>query len=164
MKTRRYNNLFDSIVLTGVFLTIFLFYCFCLCVITINENIDESKRVSCKVIFSILFLPGDLIVGWLILNQCYGFVEFGRNEIVYKTLLKKKIVKTGDIVCIYKKNIEAMILGIYKSDAYIICDRNNEIIILTNPKKDQELIKIFISYGYIERVEDIYCSSNLCKK
>jgi hypothetical protein len=130
--------------------------------ITINKNMDESGRVLCKVVFSILFLPGEFIIGWKILNHCYGFVEFGESEIVCKRLFfKKNVIKAKNISCIYKKNIKAMILGIYKSDAYVICDRDNEITVLTNLKKDQELIQIFMQYGYIKSIEDIYCSSKL---
>ena len=76
----------------------------------------------------------------LVLNKMTAFV-------CSKKIFRKKVaIKLSEIDKVEKKIVPAIVLGVYKSEAYIIYSKNKRISILTNGRRkfsdlDSELSK-----------------------
>ena len=151
MRNKRvYNNLFDSICMTILFFVCLVFYFVVLWfgVINAKEGINPTALL---IISTIVFCTMITITTLLIIKCCYGYWILMDDSIIYKKLFSKRrqIILT-EINKVEKKTIPALILGTYKSEAYIIYSNDMKIVILIRGGKkyselSSELTK-FITY------------------
>ena len=72
----------------------------------------------------------------LIVKGCYEYWILFDDSILSKKLFSKKvIIKFTEIEKVEKKVVPALVLGMYKSEAYIIYSKVNKIVILTDERK-----------------------------
>lgn len=137
---KNYNNLFDSICMTILFFVCLVFYLVILWFSVINSNEGTDPLVS-LVISTAVFGVMITITAFLIIKFCYGYWVLLDDSIIYKKLFsKRRKIKLAEINKVEQKTIPALILGIYKSEAYIIHSNNIKIVILIKDgKKYSEL-------------------------
>ena len=137
---KNYDNLFDSICMTILFFVCLAFYLVTLWFGVINSN--EGSNPIALLIFSTMFFGVILTIAtFLIVKFCYGYWILSDDSIVYKQLFSKRTeIKIKEIEKVEKKLVSALVLGIYKSEAYIIYSSDRKIVILiTERKKYPEL-------------------------
>ena len=145
-----YNNLFDSICVTILFFVFLVFYLAVLWFGVINSN-EGTDPIASLIISTALFGVMITITTFLIIKSCYGYWILLDDSIIYKKLFsKRRQIKLAEINKVELKTIPALILGIYKSKAYIIHSNDKEIVILLKEGKkyselSSELTK-FITY------------------
>ena len=143
---RNYNNLFDSICMTILFFVCLAFYLVILWFGVINSN-EGTNPIAVLIISTIVF--GVMITStiFLIVKYCYEYWILLDDSIIYKKLFSKRIkMKLTEIKKVEKKIVPAFVLGVYKSEAYIIHSSCRKIVILIGEKKkyselDYELAK-----------------------
>lgn len=132
---RNFNNLFDSICITLLFLESLTFYVGTILFGVINSK-EGTNPIVTLIISSIVFGLMITITIILIIKGCYGYWILLENSIVSKKLFSKRtIIKFTEIEKVEKKIVPAVILGIYKGEAYIISSGIKRIIILINKNK-----------------------------
>lgn len=147
---KNYNNLFDSICMTILFFVCLVFYLVILWFSVINSNEGTDPLVS-LVISTAVFGVMITTTTFLIIKFCYGYWVLLDDSIIYKKLFsKRRKIKLAEINKVEQKTIPALILGIYKSEAYIIHSNDIKIVILIKDGKkyselNSELTK-FITY------------------
>ena len=145
-----YNNLFDSICMTIFFFVCLVFYLVVLWFGVINYN-EGTNPIASLIISTMVFGVMITITAFLIIKFCYGYWILLDDSIIYKKLFsKRRQIKLEEINKVELKTIPALILGIYKSKAYIIHSNDMKIIILLKEGKkyselSSELTK-FITY------------------
>jgi hypothetical protein len=73
----------------------------------------------------------------LIVKGCYEYwILFDDALVSKKIFCKRTEIKLTEIQKVEKKIVPALVLGIYKSEAYIIYSKNEKIIILIDNKKN----------------------------
>ena len=139
-KQKNYNNLFDSICMTILFFVCLVFYLVILWFSVINSNEGTDPLVS-LVISTAVFGVMITITAFLIIKFCYGYWILLDDSIIYKKLFsKRRKIKLAEINKVEQKTIPALILGIYKSETYIIHSNTIKIVILIKDgKKYSEL-------------------------
>ena len=139
-KQKNYNNLFDSICMTILFFVCLVFYLVILWFSVINSNEGTDPLVS-LVISTAVFGVMITITTFLIIKFCYGYWVLLDDSIIYKKLFsKRRKIKLAEINKVEQKTIPALILGVYKSEAYIIHSNDIKIVILIKDgKKYSEL-------------------------
>lgn len=148
---RNYNNLFDSICMTILFFVCLAFYLVILWFGVFNSN-EGTNPIATLIVSSIVFGVMIFITIFLIIKFCYGYWILSDDSIIYKTLFSKKVkIKLINIEKVEKKMVSALILGVYKSEAYIVYFGARKIVILIREKKkyselEYELTK-FINYS-----------------
>ena len=148
---RNYINLFDSICMTVLFFICLVFYLILLWFGVINSN-EGTNLIALLIISTIIFGAMITITSLLIVKFCYGYWILSDDSIIYKKLFSKRIkVKLSEIERVEKKIVSALVLGTYKSEAYIITSGDKKIVILIGERKkyselDYELGK-FIDQG-----------------
>ena len=135
---KKYNNLFDSIIMTILSLISFLFGC-CLeyfGVISNDKNIN--KIVTSFIIIS--FCGFMTIVSlFLIFKYCYEKWWIEEDAICSKKLLhKQNKILFNDIESISEGIVSALIFETFKSDAIIIKGKGNSKIIILKTKYVQK--------------------------
>ena len=147
MKNKRiFNNLFDSICITVLFILFSCFYSVVLWFDVVNHQ-EDATPIEYLIIFTLLFAPAIIILGIWIITKCYEYWILTEKSICSKKIFRKKVViNLCDIENVEKKVIDALILGPYKSEAYIIQSQSKKITILINERKkyydlDNELAK-----------------------
>lgn len=147
---RNYNNLFDSICMTIFFFICIVFYFVVLWFGVINSNEGTNPTVL-LIISTILFGGMVTITTFLIIKYCYEYWFFLDDTIFSKKLFLRRIeIKLAEIEKVEKKIVPALVLGNYKSDAYIIYANGRKILILIGgrkkyPELEYKLTK-FINY------------------
>lgn len=144
-----YNNIFDSICITVLFAVCLASYFMIILFGVINHTAGTNPFAL--MIFSTLFFGAMItIIAVLIIKECYGYWFLSENEICGKKLFRKKVsIKINEIERVEKKIVPALVLGTYKSEAYIIHSKDKKIVVLIDEKRkfsdlDFELVK-FIS-------------------
>ena len=147
---KNYNNLFDSICMTILFFACLAIYLVMLWFGVINPK--EGTNPIASLIISTVFFGGMItITTFLIIKFCYGYWILLDDSIIYKKLFsKRRQIKLAEINKVELKTIPALILGTYKSKAYIIHSNDKKIVILLKEGKNyselsSELTK-FITY------------------
>ena len=149
---RNYNNLFDSICMTILFFVCLVFYLVVLWFGVINYN-EGTNPIASLIISTILFGAMITIATFLIIKFCYGYWILFDDSIIYKKLFsKRRKIKLSEIEKVEKKIVPALVLGIYKSEAYIIYSSDTKIVILIVERKnnsdlDYELAKFINKNG-----------------
>ncbi len=147
---KNYNNLFDSICMTILFFVCLVFYLVILWFGVINSN-EGTNPIASLIISTVVFGVMITITTFLIIKFCYGYWILLDDSIIYKKLFsKRKQIKLAEINKVELKTIPALILGTYKSKAYIIHSNDKKIVILLKDGKryselSSELTK-FITY------------------
>lgn len=147
---RNYNNLFDSICMTILFFVCLAFYLTTIWFGVIHSN-EGTNPIALLIISTIVFGIMITITIFLIIKYCYGYWILLDDSIICKKLFsKRRKMKLVEIKKVEKKTISAFILGIYKSEAYIIYSSDKKIVILIGKRKkyfelDNALTK-FIHY------------------
>ena len=147
---RNYNNLFDSICMTILFFVCLAFYLTIIWFGVIHSN-EGTNPIALLIISTIVFGIMITITIFLIIKYCYGYWILLDDSIICKKLFsKRRKMKLVEIKKVEKKTISAFILGIYKSEAYIIYSSDKKIVILIGKRKkyfelDNALTK-FIHY------------------
>lgn len=127
---RVYNNLFDSICMTILLFVCLAFYAIILWFGVINSK-DETNHTALLIISTIIFGVMITITTLLIVKCCYKYWILLDDSIIYKKpFYKRWRIKLSDINKVEKKTIPALILGIYKSESYIIYSNDAKIVIL----------------------------------
>lgn len=132
---RNYNNLFDSICMTILFFVCLAFYLVILWFGVINSN-EGTNPIAVLIISTIVF--GVMITStiFLIVKYCYEYWILLDDSIIYKKLFSKRIkMNLTEIKKVEKKIVPALVLGIYKSEAYIIHSSCRKSVILIGEKK-----------------------------
>lgn len=143
---RNYNNLFDSIFMTILFFVCLAFYLTIIWFGVIKSN-EGTNPIALLIISTIVFGVMIIITTFLIIKCCYEYWILLDDSIIYKKLFsKKRKMKLTDIKKVEKKIVSALVLGTYKSEAYIIHFSDRKIIILIRDRKkyselDYELAK-----------------------
>ncbi|MDY5982530.1 MAG: hypothetical protein SPJ17_02345 [Anaeroplasma sp.] len=134
-----YNNFFDSIIL--LFTTIFFIVGYTLVLIfgilnKTNEHFIVSLIVTTAV-FGILIALSLLLIIW----GCFEKISFDEKNIYSKKPFRKTIsISFDEILEFSEKQIPAVILGVYKTNALIIKSVNKSICIYLDKKKTKEKI------------------------
>ena len=132
---RNYNNLFDSICMTILFFVCLAFYLTIIWFGVINSN-EGTNPIASLIISTIVFGIMITITIFLIIKYCYGYWILLDDSIICKKLFsKRRKMKLVEIKKVEKKTISAFILGIYKSEAYIIYSSDKKIVILIGKRK-----------------------------
>ena len=146
MKNKKnYNNLLDSICITILF---FVISAACLAMIWFGViNHKEGTNPIATMIFCIIFFGGMMVsIIFLILKYCYSYWILSDDSIIEKKPFSKEtVIMLEEIEKVEKKIVSALILGTYRSEAYIIYSKNKKIVILIskriNPDLNFELAK-----------------------
>lgn len=135
-----YNNLFDSICVTILFFVFLVFYLAVLWFGVINSN-EGTDPISSLIISSVFFGVMITITIFLIIKFCYGYWVLLDETLIYKKIFcKRRQIKLAEINKVEQKTIPALILGTYKSEAYLIYSNDIKIVILLKQgKKYSEL-------------------------
>lgn len=151
MRSKRYyNNLFDSICMTILFFVCLVIYLIIIWFGVINSK-EGTNPIALLIISTIVFVSMIAVTVFLIIKYCYEYWILLDDSIIYKKLFfKRKKMKLTDIRKVEKKIVPTLVLGIYKSEAYIIHFINRKITILIRERKnyselDYELAK-FMDY------------------
>ncbi len=132
---RNFNNLFDSICVTILFFVCVAFYIVALWfgVINANEGTNQVALLICSTVFfgGIISLTITLII-----KDCYEYWFLSNDSIISKKLFsKRKVIKLAEVEKVEKKIVSALILGTYKSEAYVIYSNIHKIVILIDKRK-----------------------------
>lgn len=147
---KNYNNLFDSICMTILFFACLAIYLVMLWFGVINPK-EDTNPIASLIISTVFFCGMITITTFLIIKFCYGYWILLDDSIIYKKLFsKRRQIKLAEINKVELKTIPALILGTYKSKAYIIHSNDKKIVILLKEGKNyselsSELTK-FITY------------------
>lgn len=147
---RNYNNLFDSICMTILYFICIAIYFVVLWFGVINSN-EGTNPTALLIISTIFFGSMITITTFLIIKYCYEYWFFLDDTIISKKLFSKRTeIRLAEIEKVEKKIVPALVLGTYKSDAYIIFANGRKILILIGgrkkyPELDYELTK-FINH------------------
>lgn len=147
---RNYNNLFDSICMTILYFICIAIYFVVLWFGVINSN-EGTNPTALLIISTIFFGSMIAITTFLIIKYCYEYWFFLNDTIISKKLFSKRTeIRLAEIEKVEKKIVPALVLGTYKSDAYIIFANGRKILILIGgrkkyPELDYELTK-FINH------------------
>ena len=142
---RRYNNLFDSIAVTVL-----------LCVLTGNcvicnlgFYVQSSPITAVILVNALFFLPLLTANVGLIVWGCYGYWFVADGFLVSGKLFgKRKRIELEKAADCCKKTVSALVLGLYKSEAYVITgDDGTQITVLLNEKNSD-----FIHDNLISRI------------
>ena len=132
---RNYNNLFDSICMTILFFVCLAFYLTIIWFGVIHSN-KGTNPIALLIISTIVFGIMITITIFLIIKYCYGYWILLDDSIICKKLFsKRRKMKLIEIKKVEKKTISAFVLGIYKSEAYIIYSSDKKIVILIGKRK-----------------------------
>lgn len=132
---RNYNNLFDSICMTILFFVCLAFYLTIIWFGVIHSN-EGTNPIALLIISTIVFGIMITITIFLIIKYCYGYWILLDDSIICKKLFsKRRKMKLIEIKKVEKKTISAFVLGIYKSEAYIIYSSDKKIVILIGKRK-----------------------------
>ena len=132
---RNYNNLFDSICMTILFFVCLAFYLTIIWFGVIHSN-EGTNPIALLIISTIVFGIMITITIFLIIKYCYGYWILLDDSIICKQLFsKRRKMKLIEIKKVEKKTISAFVLGIYKSEAYIIYSSDKKIVILIGKRK-----------------------------
>lgn len=147
---RNYNNLFDSICMTILFFVCLAFYLTIIWFGVIHSN-EGTNPIALLIISTIVFGIMITITIFLIIKYCYGYWILLDDSIICKKLFsKRRKMKLVEIKKVEKKTISAFILGIYKSEAYIIYSSDKKIVILIGKRKKyfelENVLTKFIHY------------------
>ena len=147
---RNYNNLFDSICMTILFFVCLAFYLTIIWFGVIHSN-EGTNPIALLIISTIVFGIMITITIFLIIKYCYGYWILLDDSIICKKLFsKRRKMKLVEIKKVEKKTISAFVLGIYKSEAYIIYSSDKKIVILIGKRKKyfelENVLTKFIHY------------------
>ena len=132
---RNYNNLFDSICMTILFFVCLAFYLTIIWFGVIHSN-EGTNPIALLIISTIVFGIMITITIFLIIKYCYGYWILLDDSIICKKLFsKRRKMKLIEIKKVEKKTISAFVLGIYKSETYIIYSSDKKIVILIGKRK-----------------------------
>lgn len=132
---RNYDNLFDSICMTILFFVCLAFYLTIIWFGVIHSN-EGTNPIALLIISTIVFGIMITITIFLIIKYCYGYWILLDDSIICKKLFsKRRKMKLIEIKKVEKKTISAFVLGIYKSEAYIIYSSDKKIVILIGKRK-----------------------------
>ena len=141
-----YVNIFDSICITLLLFVCFAFYLIMIWFGVINPK-EGTNPVATFIVSTLVFGVMTVVTSILIIKGCYEYWFLSKDSISSKKLFHKKVViNLKEIDMVEKKIVPALILGTYKSEAYVIYSKNNRIVILTDERKkfpdlDYELSK-----------------------
>ncbi|WP_308698933.1 hypothetical protein, partial [uncultured Thomasclavelia sp.] len=126
---------FDSICMTILFFVCLAFYLTIIWFGVIHSN-EGTNPIALLIISTIVFGIMITITIFLIIKYCYGYWILLDDSIICKKLFsKRRKMKLIEIKKVEKKTISAFVLGIYKSEAYIIYSSDKKIVILIGKRK-----------------------------
>ena len=131
MKNKKnFNNIFDSICLT--LLLVFSIIIYCIIVWLGLAHLKESINKAIFIILCALFFGAMLIINIiLIINGCYEYWVLTEDCIYNKKLFRKRIkIIIDEIDKVERVVVPAIILGLYKSNAYVVYSKGYKITIL----------------------------------
>ena len=132
---RNFNNLFDSICITSLLFACLAFYLVMIWFGAVNPK-EGTNPIATIIISTIIFSIMMTLTITLIVKGCYEYWILFDDSILSKKLFSKKvIIKFTEIEKVEKKVVPALVLGMYKSEAYIIYSKVNKIVILTDERK-----------------------------
>ena len=134
---KRFNNLFDSIIM--LIFTIFSIAFAIILFVTKNEKYNNSATY---IVFSVLVIPYNIALICLLIFSCFESWTITSEYICSKKPFRKKvIIKIEEIISVEEKNISALILGAYKTNALIIKSKDKRINIYLDEKITAKTIK-----------------------
>ena len=136
MRNKRFfNNIFDSICVTSLLVVCIAFYLLVIWFGVFNHK-EGTDPIVTLIISTLIFGLMSVTTIVLIVLYCYDYWVLTDNCIYAKKLFRKRVeICLKEIEKVEKKTVPALILGIYKSDAYIIYSRNKKIVILIDGRK-----------------------------
>ncbi len=139
---KKFNNLFDSICMTLLLFACLAFYLVIIWFGVINSKKDTSS-IALLIISTIVFCFMIVVTLILIVKCCYEYWILLDDSIISKKLFsKRRVIKLSEIEKVEKKIIPALVLGTYKSEAYIIYSNTNKIVILTDERKKHSKLEL----------------------
>ncbi len=107
---------------------------------------EGTNPTATMLVSTILFGTMITTTTVLIIKFCFGYWILSDDSIISKELFSKtRRIKFCEIMKVEKKIIPAFILGLYKSNAYIIYSSVNKITILINDKKEYSELDTLIN-------------------
>ena len=150
---KKYNNLYESIIMTILFVLIVLMYIFMISQVIFNY-VDPIQRNG-LIIFANTFWLLLIIMGFvLIITSCFSYYTLSNNVITYKKPFRKKILINFDnVIKVETKEVKfllfsynvRMILPI-KGIGHVISDDKNKIIIIKKEKVDSNLERLIFNF------------------
>ncbi|MBQ7376484.1 MAG: hypothetical protein IJW52_06335 [Clostridia bacterium] len=132
---RNFNNLFDSICITLLLLVLVVLYLVAVWFGVINSK-EGTDLVIAMIAFTIILGIAIAITITLMIKRCYEYWIMSDDSIISKKLFSRKvIIKFSEIERVEKKIVPALVLGLYKSEAYVIYSKSKKIVILTGGRK-----------------------------
>lgn len=140
MKYKRfYNNLFDSILLLIINISLIFDYILVLIFGIFSKKNDYFviSLVITSIVFSVLILLSLL----LIIYGCFEKISFDDKKIYSKKPFRRTIIiEYNEILELHEEQIPAVILGLYKTNALIIKSKDKSICIYLDKNKTKEEI------------------------
>ncbi len=141
---KKFNNLFDSIMM--LLLTLFLIGIYVLFVFIIGMNNENINKILVYIIYSLIFIPAIITTIFMLLLGCFEWWKIDNEHVESKKILKKRIqIKIEEIVSINEEVVPALILGTYKTNAIVIKSVTKKIVIYLNKNNTSEYIRNLIN-------------------
>jgi hypothetical protein len=132
---RNFNNLFDSLCITLLFFIFLAFYLLIVYFGVINAK-ESTNPILLLIVSTTVFGIMMAAITVLVIKYCYEYWILSDDSIISKKILSKRtVIKLDEIEKVEKKIVPALILGIYKSEAYIISSKNSKITVLINERR-----------------------------
>ncbi len=121
--------------MTLLFFICLAFYLCIICFGVINAN-GSTNPIALLIISTTVFGIMITAITVLVIKTCYEYWILSDDSIISKKILSKRtVIKLDEIEKVEKKIVPALILGTYKSEAYIISSSNSKITILINERR-----------------------------
>ena len=136
MKNKKvFQNLFYSICVTLLLLLCMLIYSLALWFAVLNPS-EGMNPIAALIAFTSIFGTSIVCIIVIIIKLGYTYWILLDDSIAFKKLFRKKIIiKFDEIIKVEKKTVTALILGVYKCEAYVIDDGRKTINILIDKNK-----------------------------
>ena len=132
---KHFNNLFDSICISLLFLVGITFYIFVIWYGVINPK-EGTNPVVALITATILFGIINISCILILFIFCYEYWVLSDDSICSKKIFRRKVtIKLNEIDKVEKKEISAFVMGTYKSQAYIIHSKNKRVVVLLQERK-----------------------------
>ena len=140
MRIKKFNNLFDSIIVLLGELYFISGYSIML-VYGVIKNEAGNKILTC-IVGSVIFIPVIIIIFIGLLKGCFEWWEINNEYVESKKVFHKKIqIRLEEIISITEEVVPAIIFETYRTNAAIIKSRTKKIVIYLNEKITIDYIK-----------------------
>ena len=97
---------------------------------------EGTNPTAVLLLSTLVFGAMSIVCATLIIMFCYEYWYLSEDLIYSKKLFRKRVViNLNEIEKVEKKVVPALVMSVYKSDAYIIYANNKKIVVLIDEGK-----------------------------